>query len=231
MSGGHVPIVHDAVSRLGGRVRRRRHLHRRERDVSAGWVRAADDRVPRGGERLRRRRDLHGVERELSDRQVASPTPRRATTASTCTIDDTCIGGACSGDSMTCGDGEVQSSCGEACDDGNTTSGDGCSATCESEFVCEPAPQAGCKRPIAPGASKIQLRDKDPDTGDAVGWKWTKGATTTFAELGAPLTTTDYLLCIYDGGRGLVSSARAPAAQLCAGQSCWSGNLTGFKYK
>jgi cysteine-rich repeat protein len=149
----------------------------------------------------------------------------------TCTIDDGCVGGACSGDSTTCGDGVTQSSCGEACDDGNTTSGDGCSATCQPEFVCGPAPQAGCKRPIAPGASKIQLRDKTPDTGDAVGWKWLKGAATTFAELGAPLTTTDYLFCIYDAGRGLVSSARVPAGRLCAGKSCWSAGLTGFKYK
>jgi hypothetical protein len=84
---------------------------------------------------------------------------------------------------------------------------------------------------LAPGASKLQLRDKDPDTGDAVGWKWAKGEATTFAELGAPLTATDYLLCIYDAGRGLVSSARAPAAQHCAGKTAWSGGLTGYKYK
>ena len=149
----------------------------------------------------------------------------------TCTIEDSCIAGTCSGDSVTCGDGTVQSSCGETCDDGNTSSGDGCSATCQPEFVCGPAPQVGCKRPIALGASKIQLKDRDPDTSDTVNWKWTKGATTTFAELGAPLSTTEYLLCIYDAGRGLVSSARAPAAQSCAGKSCWSASLTGFKYK
>ena len=57
------------------------------------------------------------------------------------------------------------------------------------------------------------------------------GEPRTYAELGAPLTTTDDLLCIYDACRGLVSSARAPAAQLCAGRSSWSGGLTGFKYK
>ena len=149
----------------------------------------------------------------------------------TCTIDDSCVGGMCGGDSLTCGDGEVQASCGEACDDGNTTSGDGCSATCQPEFVCGPAPQAGCKRPIASGASKLQLKDKDPDTGDTVGWKWMKGAATTFAELGVPLSTTDHLFCIYDAGRGLVSSARVPAGRLCGGRSCWSANSTGFKYK
>lgn len=41
----------------------------------------------------------------------------------------------------TCGDGYMNSSASEACDDGNTTSGDGCSSTCSMEycgnFICE----------------------------------------------------------------------------------------------
>jgi cysteine-rich repeat protein len=147
-----------------------------------------------------------------------------------CTIDDRCVGGACGGDSTTCGDGVLQSSCGEQCDDGNVTSGDGCSASCQTEFVCAPAPQAGCKRPIAPSASKLQLKDKPSDAADALGWKWTKGAATAFAELGTPAARADYLLCIYDQ-RGLVLSALAPADQICAGKPCVTARPTGIKYK
>jgi cysteine-rich repeat protein len=33
-----------------------------------------------------------------------------------------------------CGDGKVDSLYGEACDDGNTVSNDGCSATCQLEI-------------------------------------------------------------------------------------------------
>ncbi|MEM8607394.1 MAG: DUF4215 domain-containing protein [Myxococcota bacterium] len=53
----------------------------------------------------------------------------------------------------TCGDGVLDS--GETCDDGNTTDGDGCTATCQAEFcgdgvinnvteTCEPAGTASC---------------------------------------------------------------------------------------
>jgi cysteine-rich repeat protein len=33
-----------------------------------------------------------------------------------------------------CGDGRIDGLYGETCDDGNTTSDDGCSATCQLEF-------------------------------------------------------------------------------------------------
>lgn len=149
----------------------------------------------------------------------------------TCTVADTCVGGICSGDSATCGDGVVQSSCGEECDDGNTTSGDGCSASCRPEFACGPAPENGCKAPIAAGASKIRLKDAASDAADALGWSWAKGAATTLAELGDPTTTTDYLLCVYesgpglDEGHGLVLSANAPASP------AWIARSSGVKYK
>jgi cysteine-rich repeat protein len=149
----------------------------------------------------------------------------------TCTSADACVGGICGGDSTTCGDGVWQAGCGEECDDGNQSSGDGCSATCRTELVCEPAPRVGCKRPVAPGAAKIRLMDKPTDASDALGWTWTKGAATSFAELGTPPTATDYLLCIYDDTRGLVMSAFAPADQSCAGTVCSSAAASGLKYK
>jgi cysteine-rich repeat protein len=50
-----------------------------------------------------------------------------------CTNPDQCSNGACSGSSVNCGDGVTQPACGEECDDGNLTGGDGCSATCRED--------------------------------------------------------------------------------------------------
>jgi cysteine-rich repeat protein len=47
-----------------------------------------------------------------------------------CTITDVCTNGVCGGNPKTCGDGIVQATCGEACDDGNSVNGDGCDNNC-----------------------------------------------------------------------------------------------------
>jgi cysteine-rich repeat protein len=47
-----------------------------------------------------------------------------------CTIADQCLGGVCTGNSNHCGDGVVQASCGEQCDDGNSNNHDGCKNDC-----------------------------------------------------------------------------------------------------
>ncbi len=47
-----------------------------------------------------------------------------------CTRSDVCTNGTCGGDPHVCNDGVLQPTCGEQCDDGNTTSGDGCDANC-----------------------------------------------------------------------------------------------------
>ncbi len=54
----------------------------------------------------------------------------------------------CTGLGPRCGDGIIQKANGEICDDGNTTSGDGCAANCasvESGFTC-PAQGLACQR-------------------------------------------------------------------------------------
>ena len=44
-----------------------------------------------------------------------------------------------------CGDSNVDAAFGETCDDGNTTSGDGCSATCQDESqTCSPGWYLDC---------------------------------------------------------------------------------------
>ena len=149
-----------------------------------------------------------------------------------CTTPDTCVAGQCHGNTVICGDGVVQGGCGETCDDGNVTGGDGCSADCQLESTpgCGSAPALGCRSPVQPGKASLLMKNKTPDTGDALQWKWTKGAPTAKADFGSPTTTTGYQLCIYDGSASLVSSTAIPADGICAGRPCWSENGSGFKY-
>jgi cysteine-rich repeat protein len=144
-----------------------------------------------------------------------------------CTIDDVCTAGACGG-GPSCGDGVEQPGCGEACDDGNTTSNDGCSATCQDEFVCTPAPLAGCRTSEAT-KSQLQIKDRE-DLKDQVKWKWTRGAVTPKLDYGTPLTTTDYRLCIYANG-ALVSRTHIPAGGVCLTKPCWKETKVGYVYK
>ncbi len=51
-----------------------------------------------------------------------------------CTSNDVCSGGECVGDTG-CGDGTIDASCGEACDDGNAAGADGCSVTCQPDTL------------------------------------------------------------------------------------------------
>src|SRR6185436_11659961 len=68
------------------------------------------------------------------------------------------------------------------------------------------------------------------DDKDQLQWKWTKGAATTLGELGDPLTTEDYYLCIYDAG-ALISSSRIAAGGTCDEKPCWKASATGYQYK
>jgi polyhydroxybutyrate depolymerase len=126
-----------------------------------------------------------------------------------------------------CGDGILGA--GEECDDGNLAPADGCDADCKLE-PCGPTPEAGCRRPIAVRKSQLKLRDETDDTQDRLQWKWTKGFTTTKAELGAPLVDEDYHLCIYAGG-ALRSRIDVAAGGTCGDLPCWRETSKGFKYK
>jgi hypothetical protein len=76
------------------------------------------------------------------------------------------------------------------------------------------------------------MKNKTPDKGDQVVWKWTKGQATTFGELGSPATTDDYELCVYGPGSSLLFSGRFPAGGLCHGLACWKTiPAKGYNYK
>ena len=96
--------------------------------------------------------------------------------------------------------------------------------------ICPPmSTAAGCKTSL-PLGSKLQLKIKPGDpTRSKLTWKWKKGATTTYGELGAPLSTDDYTLCGYDAS----SSEGAFLFELNAppGSGWRSLGTTGFTYK
>jgi len=52
-----------------------------------------------------------------------------------CTVNDVCLSGVCVVDANHCGDGTLQATCAEQCDDGGTASTSGCNSTCQLEPV------------------------------------------------------------------------------------------------
>lgn len=61
-----------------------------------------------------------------------------------CTLTDQCDGsGTCVGGGSVCGNGSLESACGEECDDGGTVVGDGCDAECIAEVCGNGKIQAG----------------------------------------------------------------------------------------
>jgi cysteine-rich repeat protein len=130
-----------------------------------------------------------------------------------------------------CGDGTLQTGCSEECDDGNLVADDGCSPTCHIEFACGPTPATGCRVPFLAAKASVQFKDKTPNSKDRAQWKWAKGSATTLADFGTPLTTTEYVLCVYANG-ARISRAHIPAGGICTnGKPCWQAKKTGFKYK
>ncbi len=146
----------------------------------------------------------------------------------TCTISDACTAGNCVGSSVTCGDSIVQPGCDEDCD----IPGGGPNCTPDCHFICGPTPQAGCRGPALAGKGTVGLKDKSPDKKDGLNWKYIKGAATTLAEFGDPLTATDYTLCVYDTSAAPqpILLAHAPAGGTCGTKPCWKAIKGGFKY-
>ena len=90
----------------------------------------------------------------------------------------------------------------------------------------------GCKTP-APGKGKLQLSQKTgAPSKSKLSWKWNKGqATSLMSDLGNPVTTTSYRLCVYGGTGTLIMNLAVPAGGMCSGKPCWKATHTGFKYK
>jgi hypothetical protein len=148
----------------------------------------------------------------------------------TCTIEDECTAGSCGGNSMTCGDGTVQSGCNEECEDPGDTDPN-CTADCQ--FLCGPTPEPGCRQPVLGGKAFFKLNDKTPDKRDKLLWKWIKGAATTIGEFGTPETDDDYTLCIWDESANPqpLIFASIPPDGTCGTKPCWNATAKRKKYK
>jgi cysteine-rich repeat protein len=144
-----------------------------------------------------------------------------------CTILDQCVAGVCSGNSLTCGDGNVQLGCGETCDDSNAIADDGCDPLCHLE-PCPPTPEAGCRLPTVSAKSQLKMKKPTDATKSQLQWKWPLGAATTIGDFGNPLTSESYYLCIYDAGV-LVSTTLVESATGCP--TCWKSSSTSFAFK
>lgn len=146
-----------------------------------------------------------------------------------------------------CGNGAL--SPGEQCDDGNLVAGDCCSGACQFEMSGSPCDDgaictnsdacdgagicAGSATPLpicrgtATGRSMLMLKATGVPASDRLRWKLSKGDATTPAELGDPVGSDDFTLCLYDASVAAQPrlSARAPAG------SKWRASGTGFRYR
>jgi hypothetical protein len=94
--------------------------------------------------------------------------------------------------------------------------------------LCPPTP-AMCRGSARSGKSSLLLKDKSPDTGDRLVWKWVAGLATPKADYGDPLGSDDFAICLYDAGT-LLASVTADHGGLCAGKPCWADKPTSFVY-
>ena len=136
-------------------------------------------------------------------------------------------------DGTVCSDNDVCTN-GDSCQSGVCTSGPPQTCplcqTCSTGSGCVIGPKPTCKLTTAPLQAKFQIKDKTPDAADQVQFKWSKGMATGVAEFGAPTTTDDYALCVFNPG--LVMQLDAPAGGVCGTSQCWKTlSIKGFSYK
>ena len=135
-----------------------------------------------------------------------------------------------------CGDGVMEA--GEQCDDANTASGDGCSAACLLE-PCGTTPRLDCRQLSGAAPSILRVRDRTPDDRDLFFWSWPRGGATAASDLGDPLSSDDYALCLWDesaAGPSLLVQGNVPAGANCAGRPCWRAlgkppGARGFRFR
>ena len=98
--------------------------------------------------------------------------------------------------------------------------------------TCADSPVASCRTPAAGGKASLQIKKhQSDDSKDMLIWKWSKGSATSKADFGSPTTTTNYLLCVYDGGSNEILDSVAIGGDSCGGVPCWQDQKKGFQYK
>jgi cysteine-rich repeat protein len=106
----------------------------------------------------------------------------------------------------------------KTCDDGDPCTTDSCSGDC----VFIPAVRSDCRLALAP-----TLRLRSRATGNAMIWRWTRGAATDLAELADPRSDATYGLCVFGG----VDQETLAAATLPPSATRWRASRRGFSYR
>lgn len=97
--------------------------------------------------------------------------------------------------------------------------------------ITSACPVTDCRRTTRALNSRLTIKDKPTDKGDAFAWKLRRGEDTTSADFGDPSASTDYSLCVSDGTGGLVMQATIPAGGQCRDKPCWKATGSGgWKY-
>ncbi|HVM98388.1 MAG TPA: PPC domain-containing protein, partial [Candidatus Acidoferrales bacterium] len=138
-----------------------------------------------------------------------------------CTVNDSCRGGACVG---------APEADGAACDDANPcTNPDICrSAVC----VGGQSPSLSCKSSFNAMAGSVRLTEPAIRAPQLV-WRWLRGSATDRSEFGDPVNVTPYSFCVYDqvgGDDALVFEKHVGASGICAGRPCWHKTMRGYRY-
>ncbi len=133
-----------------------------------------------------------------------------------CTQSDSCQAGGCSGQAVADG---------TPCDDH-----DACSRpdSCQAGTCTGNAPALGCKQSIVANAGRLALRQGRVPVRDSMNWVWGRGAETSGGDLGDPLATTDYTLCLYDETAGQAQRIMKHAMPAGSG---WKMTRSGFRYR
>jgi hypothetical protein len=97
--------------------------------------------------------------------------------------------------------------------------------------ICPATPQPGCREPTIALKGALRVKDRTPDNGDSITWKWLRGEEVTLAALGDPLATTGYRVCVWDAGSAVLTDAEIRPGGTCGTKPCWTSlGSDGFKY-
>jgi cysteine-rich repeat protein len=113
------------------------------------------------------------------------------------------------------------------CDDSDPCTTDACDDVTDCSNVEEPVDASACL--VAPG-SKLGITLGVIPAKNKLGWRWTKGDAFNQADVGTPLATTSYRLCVYD--TSLSISSLAVGLDIPCSATLWTDkDPKGFVYK
>jgi hypothetical protein len=75
------------------------------------------------------------------------------------------------------------------------------------------------------------LNDQGADLRDNIVWKWKRGASTTKSDLGDPIHSQGFAMCIYGSDGSVLFHGTVPSGGSCGERSCWRDSGAGFKYR